>query len=84
LFWTGRTNVLGCEIYPLENAVFTRLISWAITQGDVKKPRLPGLRGGAAVPDLSSPNAPDPGIVKMDSYRVLVTYSADGYVRYVH
>lgn len=83
LFWTGRTNVLGCEIYPLENAAFTRLISWAITQGDAEKPRLPGLSGGMAVPDLSSPNAPDPGIVKMESYRVLVTYSADGYVRQV-
>lgn len=83
LFWTGRTNILGCEIYPLENAVFTRLISWAITQGDAEKPRLPRLSGGMAVPDLSSPNAPDPGIVKMESYRVLVTYSADGYVRYV-
>lgn len=83
LFWTGRTNVLGCEIYPLDNTVFTRLISWSITQQDGEKPRLPGLTGGMAVPDLTSPNAPDPGIVKMESYRVLVTYSADGCVRYV-
>lgn len=83
LFWTGRTNVLGCEIYPLANEVFTKLISWSITLQDREKPRLPGLTGGMAVPDLSSPNAPDPGIVKMESYRVLVTYSADGCVRYV-
>lgn len=81
IFWTGRTNVLGCEIYPLENMTFTRLISWSITQQDDEKPRLPGLTGGMAVPDLSSANAPDPGVIKMESYRVLVTYSADGCVR---
>lgn len=82
LFWTGRTNVLGCEIYPLDNVVFTRLISWAIAQGDdPEKPRLPGLWGGTAVPDLASPNAPEPGSIKMENYRVLATYSADGCVR---
>ncbi|KAJ9102613.1 hypothetical protein QFC19_004722 [Naganishia cerealis] len=83
LFWSGRTNVLGCEIYPLDNIVFTRLISWAIAQDDnPDKPRLPGLRGGMAVPDLVSANAPDPGVIKMENYRVLATYSADGCVRF--
>lgn len=82
LFWTGETAVLGANIYPLDNEVFKRLISHAIeSEGREAKPRLK-IRGGVAVPDLKSPNAPDPVAIKLEKYRVMATWSLDGCVRF--
>lgn len=82
IFWTGSTSVLGSEIYALTNESFTKLIRYGIENyGREEKPRLP-LRGGIAVPDLSSPNAADPLAIKMEKYRILATWSPDGAVRF--
>lgn len=82
IFWTGETAVIGCEMYPLENDAFRQLISHAIeTEGREPKPRL-DLKGGTAVPDLKSPNAPEPITIRLEKYRVLVTWSLDGAVRF--
>ena len=81
IFWTGGTNVLGCQTFSLDNATFRRLIAFGIeTVGREEKPRLP-LRGGTAVPDLHSNNAPDAALTKMEGYRILATWHADGAVR---
>lgn len=83
IFWTGGTNVLGCETFSLDTATFRRLIAFNIeSAGREEKPRLP-LNGGAAVPDLYSPNAPDVALTKMEGYRILATWHADGAVRWV-
>ena len=81
IFWTGATNVLGCHIYPLDTATFQKLIASSIeNEGHEEKPRVP-LHGGTAVPDLHSPHAPDPALIKMETHRILVTWHADGAVR---
>ena len=81
IFWTGGTNVLGCQTFSLDNATFRRLIAFGIeTAGREEKPRLP-LKGGTAVPDLHSNNAPDVALTKMEGYRILATWHADGAVR---
>lgn len=81
IFWTGGTNVLGCEMFSLDNSTFRRLISASIdSSGSEEKPRIP-LSGGTAVPDLYSANAAEVGLTKMENYRILVTWHADGAVR---
>jgi syntaxin-binding protein 5 len=81
IFWTGATNALGCEIYSLDNPTFRRLIAFGIeNSGSEAKPRLP-LRGGLAVPDLHSTNAPEVAQVKMENYRIMATWHADGAIR---
>lgn len=80
--WSGALSVLGTELYALSTPVFKRLISWTIEHaGEEEMPRLP-LRGGLAVPDLQSHGAPEVMVAKMESYRILVTYHADGTVRF--
>jgi hypothetical protein len=74
--------VLGCELLSLPTPTFKRLISWSIETADSDAmPRLP-LRGGLAVPDLLSHGAPDVKVVKMESYRVLMTFHPDATVRF--
>lgn len=81
IFWTGGTTVLGTEIYSLSTDIFRRLIAQSIDSPAVDgKPRIP-LRGGSAVPDLFSPNAPDVTQTKIEKYRILATYHSDGAVR---
>jgi syntaxin-binding protein 5 len=81
IFWTGGTNVLGCEIFSLDTVTFRKLIAYSIEiAGHEEKPRIP-LSGGTAVPDLYSVNAAEVGLTKMENYRILATWHADGAVR---
>ena len=78
--WTGHLSVLGCELVSLPTPTFKRLISWSIEASETM-PRVP-LKGGLAVPDLISHNAPDVKVVKMEAYRLLVTFHPDATVRF--
>jgi hypothetical protein len=78
--WTGHLTVLGCELVSLPTPTFKRLISWSIEASETM-PRVP-LRGGLAVPDLISHNAPDVKVVKMEAYRLLITFHPDATIRF--
>ncbi|ORY35002.1 lethal giant larvae like, C-terminal-domain-containing protein [Naematelia encephala] len=80
--WSGPLSVLGCEIHSLPTPAFKRLISWSIENADNEPvPRFP-VHGGMAVPDLQSHGAPDVKVVKMESYRILLTFHPDATVRF--
>ncbi|KAL7424902.1 Lethal(2) giant larvae sro7 [Cryptotrichosporon argae] len=80
--WSGAYAVMGCEMFSLPTPTFKRLISWSIeVAGNETFPRLP-IYGGLAVPDLQSQGAPDLKVLKMESYRVLVTHHPDATVRF--
>jgi hypothetical protein len=80
--WSGRYSVLTADVHSLPTATFKQLISWSIENaGNEDVPRVP-LQGGMAVPDLQSHGAPDVKVVKMESYRILVTSHPDATVRF--
>lgn len=80
--WSGRMSVLRAEIHSLPTPTFKKLISWSIEHaGSEDIPRFP-IHGGMAVPDLQSHGAPDVKVVKMESYRILITAHPDASIRF--
>jgi len=80
--WSGNLSILGCELHSLPTPTFKRLISYSIENaGNEDEPRI-SLYGGLAVPDLQSHGAPDVKVVKMENYRVMVTWHPDCSVRF--
>lgn len=80
--WSGRLSVLTADVHSLPTSVFKTLISWSIENAGMEDvPRLP-IYGGLAVPDLQSHGAPDVKVVKMESYRILVTSHPDATIRF--
>ena len=80
--WSGRLTVLTADIHSLPTPTFKKLISWSIENaGSEDVPRMP-LHGGMAVPDLQSHGAPDVKVVKMESYRILITSHPDASIRF--
>lgn len=80
--WSGRLSVLTADVHSLPTPTFKKLISWSIENaGSEDVPRLP-IVGGMAVPDLQSHGAPDVKVVKMESYRIMITSHPDASIRF--
>jgi hypothetical protein len=80
--WSGGMSVLGTSLISLPTPTFKRLIAWSIDNAGIDMAARVPLRGGLAVPDLQSHGAPDVKVIKMECYRLLVTWHADCTVRF--